>query len=284
MIDMCKAFSIDDECSVFCSLFQVNTENRELLKLALQNLRTAAVGRTKSNQLKESGVKDLRNMMFHDFLTLDSRDFEVLVACAKQLLEAIRVVLSIVGDDRRSDYAVQALAEIEDLVHRDVTVEKLSDSERQVFERRNEQMLEEFERIQEEHKLFKAKLGRKFDSFAVCLKSDIQNDLKEGIHAAYRCINAAHSFHTYIRQSNRQNWRSRDCLPCSLSGPDARRQIVQRKQTRRCGKEAGAKFAHVIDTYEHCSHVLHCIRYTRRPTVVATSFGICDGENGAIGR
>ncbi len=59
------------------------------------------------------------------------------------------------------------MAEIEDLVQRDATVEKPSDSERLVFERRNAQIQEEFERIQEEKKVFKEKLGGKFDSFAV---------------------------------------------------------------------------------------------------------------------
>ncbi len=227
MIDMCSAFSKDN---VFCSLFEVKSENREVLKFALENLRKAAVGRQISNQLKENGVRDLRNMMFHDFLTLDTKNFEALVACTKQLLDAICVVLSIVGDEHLSDYVFQALAEVEGLAHRDLMVAKLSDSERQAFELKNEQMLEELEKIQEETNVLKVKLGRKFDAFPVCLRTDIQDDLKQGILDSYHNVHAVHSFNIYLRQSNRQNrWRW-DSLPCLLSGPDARRKIVQGQQ------------------------------------------------------
>ncbi len=179
MIDMCTAFHIgkDKECSVFRSLFNVEPEKQEALKLALESLRKAAVGHQISNQSKEAGVRDLRNIMFHDFLTLDTQDFQALVSCATQLLEAVRVVVSCIGGEHRSEFVGEALAEIADILIRDLNVARLSEDEREVLNRQNRQMLKELELMQQEKQALKVKLGRRFDSLAVCLKSDIQDDL-----------------------------------------------------------------------------------------------------------
>jgi RIO-like serine/threonine protein kinase len=179
MIDMCTVFSVgkDKDCSVFRSLFSLEPDKQEVLKLALESLRTAAVGRQISNQSKEAGVRDLRNTMFHDFLTLDTRSFQALVTCATQLLESVRVVVSCIRGEHRSDFIDEALAEIAGMLKRDLIVAKLSEDEREVLHRQNKQMLEELELMQLEKRAMKEKLGRKFDSLAVCLKTDIQDDI-----------------------------------------------------------------------------------------------------------
>ncbi len=179
MIDMCTAFSVgkDKDCSVFRSLFSVEPDKQQALTLALESLRTAAAGRQISNQSKEAGVRDLRNTMFHDFLTLDTQSFQALVACATQLLDSVRVVVSCIRGEHRSDFIDEALAEIAGLSKRDLIVTMLSEDEREVLHQQNKQMLEELELMQLEKQALKEKLGRKFDSLAVCLKTDIQDDM-----------------------------------------------------------------------------------------------------------
>ena len=182
MIDMCTAFSPGKEkdCAVFRSLFNVKSEKMEHLKAALDAVRKAAVGRQTSRELKELGVKDIRNKLFHDFLTLAAQDFSTLVACAKNLLIGIREVVDCISGDYCADYAEEALAEIEGdtgIVNRDLQVAMLSERELEVLIRQRQQMLEELERMQEERKVLKEKLGRKFDSFAVCLMQDLREQL-----------------------------------------------------------------------------------------------------------
>jgi RIO-like serine/threonine protein kinase len=179
MIDMCTAFSPgkDKNCFVFRSLFRVEPDKQEALNMALESLKRAAVGRQLSNQSKEAGIRDVRNTMFHDFLTLDMQDFHSLVACSTQLLEAVRVCVSCIRGEYRSDFVDEALVEIASMLKRDLRVAKLSEDERELLNRQNKQMLEELELMQQEKQALKEKLGRKFDALAVCLKTDIQNDI-----------------------------------------------------------------------------------------------------------
>lgn len=190
MIDLCDAFSLgkgkNKECLVFRSLFNIKSEKLQDLHTALATLRKAAVGHQTSNESKELGVRDLRNKMFHDFLTLSTRDFENLVECSKQVLSSIHTAISCLCGEHRSDYVQQAFAEIDDIVIRDLTVAKLSDDERDELNRRNQQMLEEHENLmREEAKVMKQKLGRKFDSFAVCLKNDLLEHLIPSVYCTY---------------------------------------------------------------------------------------------------
>ena len=210
MIGMCKAFSPgqDNNCSVFLSLFDIKPDRHQAFKSALAALRQAAVGRDVSNETKEVGVKDLRNRMFHDFLTLSTPDFEALVACSKQLLSSICMIISCIAGDHQSDYAEQALAEIDSdagIVRRDLIVAKLCDEDQEVMNRTNKQMLEELERMQDEMITMKMKLGSHFKSFAVCLKDDIEEHLIASMCGSRHCTCSTLLVYNYIRQSNRQN-------------------------------------------------------------------------------
>jgi hypothetical protein len=184
MIDLCTVFSLSrsKECIVFRSLFNIDSNKVRDLQLALEAMRKAAVGHQKQKSgdlkeedLKEEGVRHLRNKLFHDFLTISPDDFHNLVACSKQLLDSVRTVISCLCEKLSSECVQQALDEIDAIVKRDLTVAKLSDDEYDDLHRRNQQMLEELEKLK----------SRKFDSVAVCLKHDIQEFLNPSVYAAH---------------------------------------------------------------------------------------------------
>jgi len=190
MIDMCTAFSFGENKNKdkdtgkennFRSLFNIESNKTQDLKSALEALKEAAVGRQTSKETRKVGVRDLRNKLFHDFLTISTQDFEHLVTCSKQLLFSTRTVISCLCGEHSSDYIQHALNEIDVIAKRDLTVSKLSDDERDDLNRRNQQMLQELEKMK----------SRKFDSFAVCLKQDIQEHLIPSLYAA-------NMFHTNV--------------------------------------------------------------------------------------
>jgi hypothetical protein len=223
MIDMCTAFSFGENTNKdkdtgkdknFQSLFDIESNKRQDLKLALETLKEAAVGRQISKDTKKVGVRDLRNKLFHDFLTISTQDFDNLVACSKQLLTSTRAVISCLRGEHSSDCVQQSLNEIDVIAKRDLTVSKLSDDERDNLNRRNQEMLQELEKMK----------SRKFDSFAVCLKHDIQDYLIPSLYAANIC--SIQLFNPHIRQSKRQAWGSGNSLQSLLSGSDSSCQII----------------------------------------------------------
>jgi hypothetical protein len=233
MIDMCTAFSSPNEdCSLFGTLFNIESNKVHNVKSALEALRTAAVG-----------VRNLRNKLFHDFLTLGSQYFDNLIACSKQVLQSIRILISCLCGEHRSDYVQQALNEIDVIVKRD---SNLSDDERDDLNRIIQQMLEELDQ----------RKSRKFDSFAVCLKNDIREYLTVGVFVSY--IFGA-NFNWHIRKSNRNTRGSGNSLQSLLLGSDSSRQTFPRQQGGGQGTAAGVEFADVVDARKYCSHVLHCL-------------------------
>jgi hypothetical protein len=182
MIDMCTVFSLNRDIrrSVLCSLFNISPENMGAFNTALDAVKKAAVGFQTSKSSKELGLRDLRNRLFHDFLTIDALDFDALVACAVQLLEGCRYCVGCINDYHLADYPEHALAEIQGengIVNRDMQIAALSNRDHEVLVSQRLQMLEELERFHEEKKVMKEKFGRKFDCFAVCLKKDISEQL-----------------------------------------------------------------------------------------------------------
>ena len=193
MIDMCTAFSSgkDRDCSVFRSLFEVNPEKQEDLKSALDTVRKAAIGA--SWNMGVHSVRVLRNRLLHDFLTLDTLYFEALVACAKQLLYGIRSAVSCISGEYRCDYADKALAEIEGyagIVNRDFQREAPSDDER-----RNLNLL--LPQATLPHTMLKNDESY-YNTEPVCLKKDIQEQLKSSVYA---CTHLHNAFNLYMHQA-----------------------------------------------------------------------------------
>lgn len=256
MIDMCTAFSFGENKNRdkdtgkdknFQSLFNIESSKRQDLKLALEALKEAAVGRQTSKDTRKLGVRDLRNKLFHDFLTISTQDFDNLVGCSKQLLASTHAVISCLCGEHSSDCVQQALNEIDAIDKRNLTVSKLSDDERDNLNRRNQEMLQELEKMK----------SRKFDSFAVCLKHDIQEHLIPSLYAVNTC--SIQFFNPHIRQSKRQAWGAGNSLQSLLSGSDYSCQIIPRQQAGGQGTAAGVEFADVVDPHKHRAHVLHCV-------------------------
>jgi hypothetical protein len=206
MIDMCSAFSCgkDRSCTVFCSLFDVDIGNLDMLGNALDNLQNAA-----------KGTKESRNTVAHNLLDASAQDVDLLVCNARKLLGSVQMVASYVteggggegeGEEKplRCDHAQRALAEIDGFVRRDFQVSTLDADERQkvviyhdellqlrkerdqLLEEKDQlleervQMVENCDRLQEKTKVLREERRRKFDAVARCLKSDIQNQLTKG--------------------------------------------------------------------------------------------------------
>jgi hypothetical protein len=160
---------------------------------ALTDLRLAAVGSSLSNGSQQLGVRDIRNKMFHDFLTLDRQEFDLLVISARMLLQSMRDIDICIGLNNEAFYEKQALAKIDSIVNRDMKMLNVDFFEREILERQRQDMLEELEKKHEqdmhgilhENEQLKSLLklpraGRKFDSFAICLVEDLQSDLTPG--------------------------------------------------------------------------------------------------------
>ncbi len=178
MIDMCTVFSLGDErdCPAFCSLFNVSPDivAKGHLPTALDSVRKAAVG-----------ARELRNKLAHDLLTLHPRDFDHLVECARQLLAGLHSAFSCVTEKGHFAHCFEqsdvSRDEIDGILTRHVTLFNLTDDERQVLYQQAQQLHAERERLVEENNLLKKKIGRNFDSFAACLKSEINMQLLAGM-------------------------------------------------------------------------------------------------------
>jgi serine/threonine protein kinase len=154
------------------TLLCVDLENHAALEFAIGDLKNALVGQ---QELIEPGVIHFRHKLAHNLLTLETRHFEALVACARTLFAGVCSVIPFVNVDDLV-CAEQSLAEIERIVERDSSfsslVSTLTDHERDIVTREHERMREECDQL-------KQKLGRKFYSFLPCLKKDIQDQLVE---------------------------------------------------------------------------------------------------------
>ncbi len=167
-LDCVKKSAVDGNAHTDLNvLFSVDPENLEALKSALENVKQGLVG-LQGADAKHPGVIDFRNKLCHNLLTLDAHHFDALVACARNIFIGICSICPFIGDAQESEHARQSLDEIESIVERDIQVANLTEQEREALIRQQELMLEEHDRL-------KVKLGRKFDSFAPCLWSDIRN-------------------------------------------------------------------------------------------------------------
>jgi hypothetical protein len=151
MIEMCTVFST--RCDIFRSLFHVEDHARENLISGLASLNQAIVGSLNSKGLQQRGIRNIRNQLAHDFLTLDRDSFVVLQVCAKQFLENMRVLYSCIGQENLD--LEQALPEINRVVDRDMKISSFDDNDFSIL----------------------ISYIRKFDFFATCLRQDICHDL-----------------------------------------------------------------------------------------------------------
>ena len=194
MMDMCRAFSSgkENDCSEFCSLFDVKHNKRAGLKASLDNVRKAAVG-----------ARDSRNKLAHNLLTISTQDFNALVSCARQLLQSVRSVVTSISGKHSTEYVEQALADIEDILKRSLNSGTLSDHERMVLRQQNTQLLEERDRLQDEKNVLKQKLGRKFDSFPPWLKTDILDQLTASTPALVIVRQECIQFNSHTHQATK---------------------------------------------------------------------------------
>jgi hypothetical protein len=191
MIDCCAAF-VDDKdkkCSLFCSLFEV--ESHQTLVTSLVNLKKAAVGFQISNGSKEPGVKDIRNKMFHDFLTLRESDFKGFLVSAQKFLQSLLDIDSCIAGGRQAFYEDQLL-EIDSVAKRNLKSSGFNDLERSTVTRKKQDMLDE-KATEYQNKILKnhqekqelrllLKLSVAVDSSAIFLREDIQDQLVEGAY------------------------------------------------------------------------------------------------------
>jgi hypothetical protein len=157
------------------TLLSVDTENHAALKSTLEEWKMNLVSHS-----REPGVIDFRNMLAHNLLSLEARHFDALVACARTMLAGVCIAHRFVCPNAEySDCAERSLAEIDRIIERDLSLQGL-DSTLTDHERDGEQMLEERTRLLEEcDRLEGDRLVRRFDSFAPCLKKDIEDQLVE---------------------------------------------------------------------------------------------------------
>jgi hypothetical protein len=182
-----KSGAVDADASpTMKALLSADAGNHEALNRALEDVRLGLVGQ-QGGELKHPGLIDFRNKLCHNLLTLERRHFDALIACARAFFPGIRSICALIGKEQELKHAEQSLAEIERIVLRDVQVATLTEQERETLNMQHALMLEEHDRLKlqqqlmlYEHDQLKQKLGRKFDSFAPCLKKDIQDQLSTG--------------------------------------------------------------------------------------------------------
>jgi hypothetical protein len=161
-------------------LFSVASDDHEALKSALDDVKQGLL-KVQGTDPKHPGMLDFRNMLCHNFITLDVRHFDALVACARNIFAGICSLCPFIGEAQEIEHAEQSLDEIESIVKRNIQVATLTEQERITLVRQRDQMFEEREQL-------KVKLGRKFDSFAPCLMRDIRDQLVAGM---FTCLYAA---------------------------------------------------------------------------------------------
>jgi hypothetical protein len=150
MIDMCTVFNPD--AAVFRTLFVVRPESVLKLTSALQNLKRGVLG-THSKDSKDFGVRDIRNKLFHEFLTLESKDFESLEKSSRLVLTSVRDIISSINGSHCLDYVEHALSTIDGLIARDIRVSSLSSTEQAVLTQQKQHMLKELDEVKEQAKL-----------------------------------------------------------------------------------------------------------------------------------
>jgi hypothetical protein len=189
MIDLCKAFDSekDKSCSLFLSLFSDVSIKLHHLRSALDSLKSAT-----------GAIRDSRNNLAHNLLTISAQNFDKLVAAARELLPSVHLAMSCISEGHRPELAAAALAEVERIVSRDVQIATLSDRECQQIAQLRQQLEEEEEerdRLKQEISSLKMKLSRKFDSLRVRLVGEIKEQL---IPSNFACICSAFFFHSRI--------------------------------------------------------------------------------------
>jgi hypothetical protein len=171
-LDIMRRTAAESDISIdLRRLMSIDPENHKALKLELDNLKQG-LGQQGADW-KDPGVIDLRHMLSQTLLSLDQRHFNALVSCTRNIFISLSSLCSFIGEAQESQHARQSLAEIESIVKRDIQIEPLTQQEREVLIREREELLEVRDHLKE-------KLGRKFDSFAPCLKKDIQAQLIPG--------------------------------------------------------------------------------------------------------
>jgi serine/threonine protein kinase len=158
------------------TIFSVDHENHAAVKSALEDLKKVLVGQ---QDLREPGVIDFRNKLAHDLLTLEARHFNALLACARTMFAGVCSVIPFVSQNARDvqedlSCAEESLADIEQIIERDSNFQGLKSS---LTVQEQGVVAREYELMREAHEQLKKKLDRKFDSFIVCLKKDIQDQL-----------------------------------------------------------------------------------------------------------
>jgi hypothetical protein len=169
-LDVVRKSALDSDMSAYLNaLFSTDPEDHAALKSALDYIKQGLHGA----DFKYPGVIDFRNKLCHNLLTLDARSFDALVSCARNVFLGIQMIHPFVAQEHQPEYAGGILADIDRIVQRDMRVAALTDQEIKILVQQREQMLEERDRL-------KVRLSRKFDSFAPCLKRDIQDQLVPG--------------------------------------------------------------------------------------------------------
>jgi hypothetical protein len=212
MIEMCAAFSTDDDCSLFRDLFDnIHAKMvKDTLPSALNCVKKAAVD-----------TKLWRNKLAHNLLTLDPHSFNLLVTCAQHLLVGICNVFSCLICECEycvcRDCVEQALSGIKNILERELNVASLSDDQWLILNRHYPRLLEEREQLQELNKSLKQRLSRNYDSFALILKSEIKKQLIESMYARSNVQSSMiQHVDTGTRQSDRNHWGARLCLQSTL--------------------------------------------------------------------
>jgi hypothetical protein len=188
MIYCCNAFNAsvmdkDKRGSVFCSLFDVDSSRNLKLTESLGGLKKMAVK-----------IKDIRNKMAHNFLTLRADDFLSFRDSARTLLESLWEIDSCISGNNRLLYDEQ-LSNIESIAKRGLKIEDREIVMREKLNLLDEKarelehmLMNEIRQEKQDHRLLE-NLNKAFDSLSILLYYDIKEHLTKGlctfIHSAY---------------------------------------------------------------------------------------------------
>ena len=170
-LDVVRKSALDPDMSAYLNaLLSTNPGDHAALKSALDDVRQGLHGA----EFKYPGVVDFRNKLCHNLLTLDTRSFDALVSRARNVFLGIQTIQPLIAQEQQAEHSGEILADIDRIVQRDMRVAALTEHEIKILVQQREEMLEERDRL-------KVRLSRKFDSFAPCLKKDIQDQLVPGV-------------------------------------------------------------------------------------------------------
>ncbi len=271
MIDNCTAFASgkDKSCAVFRELFKVDPGKLEHLVKGLDHVREAAVGRQfakskdpkstdpkskdtkskdpelkdpeskdpKSKDLKDLGIRDIRNKLAHESLSADDHQFEILVSCARKLLEGICSVANCVIEEFDMHCVTETLAEIERIQQRKLHIVPLSDSERDTLLHWEQQLEQENESLKKKNEFLQEKAKGSYESRPLILKKKHR-----------RAIGPF--------QSNWRKWITRRSVQNLLHWPALCGQNVSRERGRQ-SLAPGAHVAFIFNSRQYCSYRLH---------------------------